>query len=197
MGFVASRLGGKDVEALKTIFAASGETRQWVVNSPPYREQLKALRRELDLNRSKPSAPTVLDPYFFVGNGPTVSIDKVGLDRWHGDALHTWVIVENWNDNCTQVTGYTKIEFGPCYSCWGTYLTLFLWAPGEITITSVSKPTTGIIGWRIPSSCEADKFLLDWAFELQKDPDRYNFIGANCRHFSAYAQNVGIEETAP
>jgi hypothetical protein len=123
-------------------------------------------------------------------------VDPLGLDRWHSDALHTWVIVEVWDDKCCKVIGYRRIEFGPrgIGGLLSSILTLGTYSPGEVTITDVEKPP-GWNSWKIPSSCKADKFLLEWADSVQSEPDFYNFWGQNCRHFSAYCQNVGIEET--
>jgi RHS repeat-associated protein len=131
-------------------------------------------------------APT----YNFISNEGINGIDSQGLDRWHVDRLHTYVVVEVWDRCCQKVIGYKRIEYGP-KNGWA-FIPPFFTGPGEVTISDTSKPTEGLLTWRIPSCCSADNILLSWAQDMQKNPTVYNFWVFNCRHFSAYAQNVGL-----
>ena len=136
--------------------------------------------------------------YVFALNQPISAIDLLGLDRWEINWIHSWVVVEEWDKCCTKVIGYQHIEFKP-RGGWGLLVigvTAGFVGPGEVDIYPASKPS----GWApnlIPSSCAADKFLLDWARAMAADPPFYSFWAFNCRHFAAIAQMMGIVETAP
>lgn len=134
-----------------------------------------------------------LNLYAMVRNDPVNHIDRLGLDRWHVDQVHTHIVVETY-DCCCNKTGYAKIEFGPrgALGLLGTIGTGGLAGPGEVTITTVDGPPSGINVAHIPSTCEADWELLYWATMLTDNPPWYSFWVFNCRHFSAYGQNVGI-----
>lgn len=133
------------------------------------------------------------NPYTFVLNNPIASIDPTGLDRWSVFQVHWSIIVEEWDENCKTVVGYQQIDFGPRWG-WGALVgipTLGAYIPGQVTITPTTKPS----GWNvspISSTCEADKILLNWARDMQKNPPCYNLYFFHCGHFSAIAQNVGI-----
>jgi RHS repeat-associated protein len=131
--------------------------------------------------------------YSFVGNQPITSIDCLGLDRWIVDVLHTYIVVEEWDKCCKNVVGYKRIEFGP-RGGWGaviTIVTLGFIGPGEVTISDSGKPS----GWNVsylPTTCNADKQLLDWANAMAEDPPFYDFWVFNCRTFTAIAENIGF-----
>jgi RHS repeat-associated protein len=133
-------------------------------------------------------------PYTFALNQPVTAIDSLGLDRWEVNWIHSWVIVEVWDKCCQKVVGYERIEFTP-RGGWGAvsiFGTLGFVAPGEVVITSTTKPS----GWApnlIPSSCAQDWVLLEWAKEMAADPPLYSFWVFNCRHFAAIAQNIGLD----
>jgi RHS repeat-associated protein len=136
--------------------------------------------------------------YVFAQNQPVSAIDLLGLDRWEINWIHSWVVVEEWDKCCSKVIGYQHIEFTP-RGGWGLVIVIgtggFV-GPGEVQIYPDAKPS----GWApnyIPSSCAADKFLLDWAKAMAVDPPLYSFWAFNCRHFAAIAQMMGIGQTAP
>lgn len=136
--------------------------------------------------------------YVFALNQPISAIDLLGLDRWEINWIHSWVVVEVRNKCCSKVIGYKRIEFSPRGEWGGEIIieTAGFVAPGEVSINYVTKPS----GWApnyIPSSCAADKFLLEWAEAMAADPPLYSFWAFNGRHFAAIAQMMGIEETAP
>jgi RHS repeat-associated protein len=135
--------------------------------------------------------------YVFALNQPVSAIDVLGLDRWEVNWIHSWVVVELWDEECCKVVGYERIEFRP-RGGWGLLIsagTAGFVGPGEVKLDSGNKPS----GWaptHIPSSCAADKFLLAWAQAMAADPPLYSFWAFNCRTFAAITQMVGIEETA-
>lgn len=131
-----------------------------------------------------------LNLYMMVGNDLVNHVDRLGLDRWHVDWLHTWIIVEEW-DNCCRKIGYLKIEFGPKYLVGGVI------GPGEVTISRVKGPPTSGYRWKTKSTCREDQALIDWARMLQGDPPLYSVFIFNCRYFSAYGQGVGIRKPPP
>ncbi|MCK9303878.1 MAG: hypothetical protein M0P27_00595 [Bacteroidales bacterium] len=49
--------------------------------------------------------------YLFVYNNPIRNFDYLGLDRWIGDELHTYIIVEQWSADGSTVVGYNRIDF--------------------------------------------------------------------------------------
>jgi len=127
---------------------------------------------------------------------PLNSTDPSGLDRWVVDDPHPYVIVEIWSPDCRRVIGYYRIEFGQPISFW--ILTSVVAAPGQVAITPVpgpGAPAWWSTGWRIPSDCEADRYLVNWANAMMGQPPAYSLLFYNCRHFAAECQNVGLEET--
>jgi hypothetical protein len=95
------------------------------------------------------------------------------------------VIVEVWDDEGKEVIGHKRLEFRADYCKCLTWLTLFLYAPGFLEIYDVDGPPSWALQWKIESTPAADKFLLQWAEDLKKKPDRYNFIELKKRLLNA------------
>ena len=130
--------------------------------------------------------------YVMIDNNPLTFMDKHGLRRWYVTGLHSYIIVETWNDKC-KPNGYVRIEFGAAYNSWQTWLTVFMFARGCVYIT----PVSGHDNWytyQMDTCCKEDMFLLEWARKMEEDPPWYNAPAFNCHAFTLYAWTVGLSE---
>ena len=175
----------------------NASTGRWLSRDPLGEESfLRQYRADKDeVEQMQLLRETQKPSYNFVLNNTVNCIDKTGLDRWLIHNMHSAVVVEVWNECCTKVIGYKRIEFTPAGGWWVLLTAGVIWK-GEVVITGASKPS-GWNVWHYSSGCKGDKMLLKWAQNEQQNPPWYSIIFYNCNDFAEEVLMEGLPAGGP